>query len=229
MASSYVRSLDSMPATYTPLADSTQLLLNTPTPAPIMQMERPATLSPSSSSNTGPVQLSLPTALLVSLTAVLGVAVVAIAAMLCWMRQWKHAKRPRALRAHGRGQPAYETGIERAATIATSSVPTPRIGSTSDDATIVALEGLPSEKVYQVAARGPERGVGAARPPTIRSTAATDPGSVRAPSFRARLYAFFVGTRAGGGWMGSNVEPEDGRDPPPVYEPHMLPEYASLA
>lgn len=105
MASSYVRSLDSMPATYTPLADSTQLLLNTPTPAPIMQMDRPATLSPSSSSNAEPVELSIPTALLVSLTAVLGVAVVAIAAVLCWMRQWKHAQRPRAPLTHRRGQP----------------------------------------------------------------------------------------------------------------------------
>lgn len=142
---------------------------------------------------------------------------------LCYSRAWASFRDNEA----DNGQKAHQTGIEHAATIATSSVPTPRIGSISDDATIVALEGVPSEKVYQVAALGSERGVGAEKPPTIRSTAATDLGSVRAPSFRARLYAFFTGTRAGGGWMSGNVE--DGRDPPPAYEPHVLPEYGSLA
>lgn len=237
-----------MPATYTPLADSTQLLLNTPTP--VMEVGRHVTPSTSSSSNPGSVKLGRPTELLVSLTAVLGVAVLAIAAVLCWMRRWQHARGPRATRAPGRtqlgahsvaaglrhpgraneadvGQTAQQARTGRAAAAATRPVLAPRVDSISDDSTIMALEGCPSKAVYQVTTAGAEGGVGTVRPPTIRSTADTDPGSVRAPSFRARLYAFFAGTRTEGRWVSGSVE--DGRDPPPAYEPHVLPEYGALA
>ncbi|OJT11265.1 hypothetical protein TRAPUB_12218 [Trametes pubescens] len=237
---------------YTPLADSTQLLLNTPTPTPIVPVSGPITVTPPTSSSSNPggfAEFGLHTPLLVSLTAVLGVTVVAIAVVLCWMRQSRRLREPLA---SGRARPgtnrvaaglrhpglAIEADIGqisvqqkrtgRTATVVTSPVLAPRAGSISDDSTIVVQwGGGPGKEVYQVAAAAAEGGIGAARPPTIRSTADTDGGSVRAPSLRARFYAFFAGARTGGGRVSGSVE--DGRDAPPAYEPHVLPEYGAWA
>ncbi|OJT11266.1 hypothetical protein TRAPUB_12219 [Trametes pubescens] len=190
------------------------LVVSTSTPT----VSSTPTLSPSSSSSSspGPGPRAPPTALAASLSVILGVAVVAMTAALCWIRRRRRARRERVSLASGPTQPAHQTRRTSpdAATV-TISVRA-RVGS--DVSTIVGVGGSDGKEDQGDAPTG---GVSRSSSTTARSAGSdTDRASLRAPSLSERLYAFFSGASTG--------SLSSGGDAPPVYEPHVLPEYRAV-
>lgn len=180
------------------------------------------------------------TAVLPSLLAVLGLVAVAIGTLLCWMGRWKprrirmslaSGRAPRGESRHRHAQMIRKADSSHAvrqvvwataddAETVTTSVQGV-IGSAVGSSTIVDLGGgSGSSKEGYRGATGTRQA--RAGPPTIRSAATADRSSVRAPSFRERLRAFFAGARIGGGSLSS------AGDPPPAYDAQVLPEYDAL-
>ncbi|KAL1940443.1 hypothetical protein VTO73DRAFT_9015 [Trametes versicolor] len=180
-----------------PLAEGQSITLTSSMPA-----SSSTVISSGSSSSGGHL-----TKVIVSVSTVLGVAVVALAVLLCWMRRrWR--ARPDSGQAARQARRAALN--DRDAATVTTSVRA-RIGSVSDDSTLVSVGGNLGKET-QASDNFPADGA-----PRPFSTTASS-----APSLSQRLYAFFAGARTRAGSLSS------GGDPPPAYEQHVLPEYGAL-
>lgn len=91
-----------------------------------------------------------------------------------------------------------------------------RIGGAGDDSTLTGVGGDP-DKEAQVDGTSAN---GAPRPVSVTASSEnTGRGYLKAPSLGERLCAFFAVAKTRAGSLSS------AGDPPPKYEPHILPEY----
>lgn len=138
------------------------------------------------------------------------------------MARWELSRlRPKALIVADSDQTAHRA--KRAAhndvAVAANSVHA-RIGGAGDDSTLTGVGGHPDKEaqVDGTSANGPR----APRPVSVTASSEnTGRGYLKSPSLGERLCAFFAVAKTRAGSLSS------AGDPPPKYEPHVLPEYGA--
>ncbi|KAL1940444.1 hypothetical protein VTO73DRAFT_9016 [Trametes versicolor] len=179
----------------------------------LLPTDEPTTSSISASSPGGPLLK-----VIISLSTVLGFAVLAAAVLLCWTRQRLRARQKRVLLPAPWPAHRAKRAAHNDVAVAANSVHA-RIGGDGDDSTLIRVGGDPDKEaqVDGTSANGAPR----RRVSVTASSENTGRGYLKAPSLGERLCAFLAVARTRAGSLSS------AGDPPPQYEPHVLPEYGA--